>query len=823
MGASSIGVDLRLKLVNTLAMLAAPTILVVAGCGGRVSASNLSGSTASLAIHAAAAHIDTNGSTRYFATLADGKPAKVEWSVSGGDPSAGPGKISASGVYTPPRYLTEDAVQVSVNAVLAGKNDDFGSSSGTADLTVTPGFLQPLTPGNLTVGPGGSITISGSMTEVGGGAGIRFALASGSGAGPIEEVTSGAAGSLSAPSCTRGAVAGPNPAYTVCTVTYTAPAAISSAASYYVVAAVSGDGLKAGLSSSALSWTRILLNPAGISSNPAAHQAHLSAPVQLGSSSGNNSDYDSARGQLSDCCGGTLGALLQDTAGNQFVLSNNHVLARSDQSIPGETVIQPGLIDNGCTPYGVGPGTTHVATLTGYPALALPTTNVDAAIARVTAGAVDPKGNILELGSRQTDGTLSAAPPGVSSTGGKGEAAYLGMNVAKSGRTTGLTCAAVSAVDVDVVVDYFSDCAETAHAMSKTFSNQIAIAGTSFSDAGDSGALVVDSSNAEPVGLFFAGGTDANGVEHAIANPVSDVLAALDSQVSNSSGPANYSFVGGQDHPVSCLNYGSSSSLPSANDMSKADVLSAPERERAEALLPLAQSLLNPAAGIVRVGVAASKDHPGQAAIAFYVEANGIAIPANVGGIPTILLSASSNPSGVEPSLSAVIAQPRAASFNQVLTAKQKNSIALLRSNPAIFGVGVGQSFDNPNDAAIVLFVDRHKVAGNLPASIDGQRVRILSMDRLHVTRAHGTPSRAAQWLPGRCSFTQRTGATPGCRSLSEFLQSANSAASAVTKLHKYLRRLKRSRLRPESRQAAFLGGSALTALEELEGAASFD
>ncbi len=82
------------------------------------------------------------------------------------------------------------------------------------------------------------------------------------------------------------------------------------------------------------------------------------------------------------------------------------------------------------------------------------------------------------MGRKQPDGTLSAAAPGISSTGGKGEAASLGMMVAKSGRTTGLTCAAVSAIDVDVAVDYFTDCAETAHAMTKTFTNQIAIAGT---------------------------------------------------------------------------------------------------------------------------------------------------------------------------------------------------------------------------------------------------------------------------------------------------------------------------------------------------------
>jgi len=32
-------------------------------------------------------------------------------------------------------------------------------------------------------------------------------------------------------------------------------------------------------------------------------------------------------------------------------------------------------------------------------------------------------------------------------------------------------------------------------------------------------------------------------------------------------------------------------------------------------------------------------------------------------------------------------------------------------------------------------------VTGNLPESIEGQRVRILLMDRLHVTRSHATPA----------------------------------------------------------------------------------
>ncbi len=722
---------MSLKKLNTLAAVAAPALLVVAGCGGRVSAFGGLTST-SVSVHAAATRIDTNGTTRYSATLANGEPAQVEWTVSGGDPTAGAGSISADGLYTPPTFLTRDAVTVAVNAALVAKPGDAGSASGTAELLITPGFLQPLTPGNLSLGPGGTVTVSGSMTEVGGSGGIRFVLAEDTTGHRLADSGAGVVGSLSEPSCVRSSVHAASPAYTVCSVTYTAPAVIGASQSVFILGSVA--------SNPALSWTRVLLNSAGITSNPAAHQAHLASPVLLGSSSGNNSDYDASQGQLADCCGGTLGALLQDTNGNQYVLSNNHVLARSDQSLAGETIIQPGLIDNGCTPYGVGPGTTPVATLSGYPMLSAPSTNVDAAIARVTPGAVDPRGNILELGAKQADGTLAAAPPGISSTGGRGEAATLGMMVAKSGRTTGLTCAAVSAVSVDVVMDYFTDCAETSHAMTKTFTNQIAMAGTSFSDAGDSGALVVDSTNAEPVGLFFAGGTDADGVEHAIASPVGDVLADLDAQAPGPNGQTAYSFVGGADHAVSCLSYGTGKSV---DETAAANGLSSEERERVEAALPLAQLMLNPGTGIVRASVAASKDHPGEGAIALSLDAGlqGQTLPVSIGGVSTTIRPA--NGIGGDSALAAAQGiQPRAASLAGVSAVKQRNSASLLKSNPAIFGVGVGQSLDNPNDAALVLFVDRRKAPGKIPDSVEGQRVRVILMDRLHVTRSHGSPVR---------------------------------------------------------------------------------
>ena len=183
----------------------------------------------------------------------------------------------------------------------------------TAVLTVTPGFLQPLTPENAALGANGSLTITGYLAEAGGSARINYALSS------TASGSSGGQGSLSSTSCTRNSTA-----FTYCTVTYTAPPTISATAGTWIVATVG--------SSSSRTSSEVLLNTAGVTSNPATHEAKLTTPVSLGSSGGNNNDYDTSGNQVQDCCGGTLGSLIQSSSGTQFLLSNNHVLARSDQA-----------------------------------------------------------------------------------------------------------------------------------------------------------------------------------------------------------------------------------------------------------------------------------------------------------------------------------------------------------------------------------------------------------------------------------------------------------------------------------------------------------
>ena len=416
----------------------------------------------------------------------------------------------------------------------------------------------------------------------------------------------------------------------------------------------------------------------------------------------------------------------------------------------GDAVVQPGLIDNNCTPNGDGAGTQPVGSLTGWLPLSAHSTNADAAIAEVGSHMVDPLGSIQELGPRQPDGTLAAAPLGTSSTGGKGEPATLQLRVAKSGRTTGLTCGSVSAIDVDVSVDYYRDCAETRPYLSKTFTHQIGVSGNHLSDAGDSGSVLVDTDNAEPVGLYFAGGSDQLGVAQGLANPVGDVLHELSDQI----GPvaSGYTFVGGQDHPVSCLSYGDNTVL-AAQERPLTDA----EIERAQRALNAARELVDPSAGILGVAAGKSSDSPGEAAVIFYAaEGQTREIPEAVAGVRTVVVPTNAHAvaTGAVPSfvsLSDMQALP-AAVLGHAVELKEQIVHKLMQGNAAIFGVGVGQSLDNPQEAALVVYVDRKQIPANLQQTIEGLRIRYVFMDRFHVTRSYAVPfpSRSRCSLPAR-------------------------------------------------------------------------
>jgi hypothetical protein len=724
-----------------LGIAAVPALIFLAGCGGSSSGTG-SSSNGTFSVSPGTAAIDTNctgcnSSTssgafeQFTASLNGGGSASVNWSVSGGDAVKGPGSITSNGQYTPPSYLTADSAKVTVTATLAS-----GTGVGTkasAAVTVTPGFIQPLTPENAALGANGTVIITGYIAEGGGSTGITYTTSSGpTGSG-------GGQGSLGTTSCTRNANE-----FTHCSVTYSAPAAISATAFTYIIGTVGSSSSKTSM--------QVLLNTAGISSDPATHQVQLATPIMLGSSGGNNNDYDTQNNQVQDCCGGTLGALIQSSGGTQYILSCNHVLARSDQASMGEQIIQPGLIDDDCEPTnGTPPGTeTPVGVLTAWLPLSSASTNVDAAIAAVDSGAVSPTGAILELGLPGAGGALAAAPPGTScsipSTGttcaaGQGEVinGTTSLVVAKSGRTTGLTCGSASILSMNIQVSYFKDCAETEPYLTKIYTNQIGVEGDQFSDAGDSGSLLVDASNGEPVGLFFAGGTVPGTNEGlGIANPVSSVLSELGTQEGTS-----YKFVGTTDHPVSCLNYGNATATAA-----QATALTDGQSSLAQQALTQARMLVNPSAGILGVATGKSSDHAGEATVILYVDQNmNVNLPQMVNGVRTEVIptTAQAVAAGVAPqaAVSATATEPSALPslsstvLNQAIAAKEQVAQSLMKQNPAFFGVGVGQSYDNPKEATLVILVDRTQVPATLPATINGLRTRYVIMNRLHVTRSY--------------------------------------------------------------------------------------
>ena len=231
----------------------------------------------------------------------------------------------------------------------------------------------------------------------------------------------------------------------------------------------------------------------------ANHQAAQAGPIALGTSGGSPEDTSGPY-----CCGGTLGSLVVDGAGNYFILSNNHVLARFNSAAIGEEIHQPALIDTGC----IENPANLVGTLWDYVAISGNGINsVDAAIALVEPGAVDLSGTIIDIGP-------------VSSTT---LAPTLGLGVQKSGRTTGHTQGVIDAVNVTINVAYRKRC-NGGQQVVATFANCFRTT-TGFSDGGDSGSLIVENvaNNPRPVGLLFAGNTA--GVT--FGNPIDAVLDAF--------------------------------------------------------------------------------------------------------------------------------------------------------------------------------------------------------------------------------------------------------------------------------------------------------
>jgi hypothetical protein len=193
---------------------------------------------------------------------------------------------------------------------------------------------------------------------------------------------------------------------------------------------------------------------------------------------------------------GTLGAIVWDLQRRQLsMLSNWHVLAFG--VVADDPIYQPGGPDGGTAGDVVGALTRH--RIAGG--------EMDAALAALTP-ARPATTLIAGIGA-----VTGICPP------------ELGMEVIKSGRTTGVTRGVIDGISASPLIAYEDG--------SRSFHDQIHIAPRPdgapqgpLTDAGDSGCVWINEATGEAVGLHFASDDGPPGPDMALANPMNVVAAA---------------------------------------------------------------------------------------------------------------------------------------------------------------------------------------------------------------------------------------------------------------------------------------------------------
>ena len=172
---------------------------------------------------------------------------------------------------------------------------------------------------------------------------------------------------------------------------------------------------------------------------------------------------------------GTLGSIVTFSShvGEHYILSNNHVMANTNNAELGSPILQPGVLDGGIVE------SDKVGALTFFHPIdpsGIEFNDVDTAIAKID-GDIPVNCSITSIGQPQEI-----------------KAAVVGMDVEKTGRTTGHTYGKIISVDETTKVNMGS--------FTTIFQNQIA--STTMSAGGDSGSVVFERGTKKPVGLLFA-------------------------------------------------------------------------------------------------------------------------------------------------------------------------------------------------------------------------------------------------------------------------------------------------------------------------------
>lgn len=657
-------------------LLMAALLAGIDACGGS------SAPPISVTVTATVASIPVNGAALFSAMVVNSKNQNVTWAVKGG---AANGAINSSGLYTAPAQVPTPA-QVTVTATPQADS----AVSGQDNITVTVGVsISPLSARVQTLGTTPfSAQVLGSSNQS-----VSWEVNGIQGGSP-------STGTISA------------------TGVFQAPQSVPTNPS-------SGQTTTVAIEAVPQADTALTATASVTITSP--NQLAQNLPIELGTSGGNINNVNST-----ECASGTLGSLVV-RAGTQYILSNNHVLADSDAGSVGDAITQPGLIDtsNPCSSLGAN----IVAHLSQFINLEQPNPSADAAIAQVVTSpaSVDSTGAIIELGDSAPSGVPTDEAPASTIL----PVASLVPNstaVAKSGRSTGLTCSTVEATGVTVSVQYNHGL--SGPSFTARYTNQITINGGTFSAAGDSGSLIVSQAGAQPVALLYAG-SSAN----TIGAPVATVLASLPDSNNNTPtfvGPATRNAVAG------CTSSGAAAFNATAQTQNEAAAPSAAEFSKAAAARDQhASQLLAEHPAILAVGVARSLDRPARAAVVFFVRKGQPLvrpIPQSVAGVPTRVIAVDSVAKsglldqqtteafakGATPSTAAHPTQQQLAAAKAV----KEKYVASLMKQAGVLGVGVTSSLDNPSEAAIIVYVEEGKPHASIPLELDGLRVRVKSTSR---------------------------------------------------------------------------------------------
>jgi hypothetical protein len=675
--------------------------LLLGSCGG----SSPPPPPITVTVTPASATVSPGATTQFLATVTGTTNTAVTWQVNGTPGgSATTGTINANGLYTAPNTIPNPAT-VTVTAVSSANMSD----SGSAMVTVAQQVAVTVSPSPISV----AIFTTQQFTATVNG------LPSTAVTWQVNGTTGGNA--------TTGAISTAG--------LYTAPHSISNSL-------IPPNGAPVTVQITAVSTANPTSSGSATVTLIVPNQAAESAPIELGSSGSNALDSNTTGGKIT-CCGGTLGALVANGT-TQYILSADHVLARSGAGAPGEAILQPGLIETQCSTQ----GTTMVANLTlgSFNLQNTSAATVDAAIAQVVAGEVDTSGKILLLGNAVD---ASGVPVAGAPQAGQGQAPSNGLMVAKSGRTTGLTCSAIGSIMDRVTVQYATNCDGTGTKFSVTYANQVSVTGGDFSGAGDSGSLIVTQSDATPVALLYAGSS-----MDAVGNPISAVLSFFASNahavsfVGGSRGPGATPEVLGCSLPAPQAAMAARLAVPRVTPSNDTLVQATVVRDRhAPELMGHPE--------VQAVGVGASYDYPAESAILLFVTKghSRTDLPAEVEGVRTRIIE------GEQFSLLGVISAAESATLEQsaappqfvypvsdaeVARAKMVHTAHVdeLMKMAGVQGVGITSSVDSPGEAALMIFLIEGVAHPAIPPAIDGLRTRIRVSSRFRAGFGDAQPKR---------------------------------------------------------------------------------